>query len=72
MDLEKFNKMLFALALDEMVGSTLVSDNLGVGVHGVVRTEEGELVNAVLYDERAKDPVCIRENKLEDTDETET
>jgi len=68
MDTEKFKKMLFALAIDEIVGSDLVSSNLEVAVHGVVRDEDGDLMNAVLYDERAKDPICIRENKLE-TDE---
>ena len=37
MDTEKFKKMLFALAIDEIVGSDLVSSNLEVAVHGVVR-----------------------------------
>lgn len=56
--------MLCAMAISEAFNDKVVQDNSPISLQGEIIDENGEIVNAVLYDNRRTDPSALRDNNL--------
>jgi hypothetical protein len=68
MNEEKIMHMLCAMAISEAFNDKVVHDNSPISLQGEIVDENGEIVNAVLYDNRRTDPSALRDNNLTNQD----
>ena len=60
--------MFCAMAISEAFNDKVVHDNSPISLQGEIVDENGEIVNAVLYDNRRTDPSALRDNNLTNQD----
>ena len=68
MNEEKILHMLCAMAISDAFDDKIVSDNSPISLQGELVDENGEVINAVLYDNRRTDPSALRDNNLTNQD----
>jgi len=64
MNEEKIVDILYAMAIADAFDNKIMSDNSPISLQGEIIDENGEIVNAVLYDNRRTDPSALRHNNL--------
>ena len=68
MNEEKIMHMLCAMAISEAFNDKVVQDNSPISLQGEIIDKNGEIVNAVLYDNRRTDPCTLRYYQLTNED----